>query len=94
MTIVHYIPDEFIQFLLVLVFSLIIGLEQRRHHINENEDLLFGTDRTFTFIGLLGYVLFIADPKSHVPFLAGFVITGILLAIQYFQKISQIIVMV
>ena len=89
MTIVHYIPDEFIQFLLVLVFSLIIGLEQRQHHINENEDLLFGTDRTFTFIGLLGYVLFIADPKSHVPFLTGFVITGILLAIQYFQKISQ-----
>ena len=64
MSIQHLIPDEFIKFLLVLVFSLVIGLEQRRHHITENEVLLFGTDRTFTFIGLLGYVLFIADPKS------------------------------
>ncbi len=89
MSIQNIIPDEFIRFLLVLVFSLLIGLEQRRHHITENEDLLFGTDRTFTFIGLLGYVLFIADPKSYLPFLTGFVIIGILLAIQYFQKISQ-----
>jgi len=89
MSIQHLIPDEFIKFLLVLVFSLVIGLEQRRHHITENEELLFGTDRTFTFIGLLGYVLFIADPKSYLPYLTGFVIVGILLAIQYFQKISQ-----
>jgi len=89
MSIQHLIPDEFIKFLLVLVFSLLIGLEQRRHHITENEDLLFGTDRTFTFIGLLGYVLFIADPKSYLPFLTGFVIIGLLLAIQYFQKINQ-----
>lgn len=89
MSIQNIIPDEFIRFLLVLVFSLVIGLEQRRHHITENEDLLFGTDRTFTFIGLLGYVLFIADPKSYLPFLTGFVIIGLLLAIQYFQKINQ-----
>jgi len=89
MSIQHLIPDEFIKFLLVLVFSLVIGLEQRRHHFAENEVLLFGTDRTFTFIGLLGYVLFIADPKSYLPFLTGFVIIGLLLAIQYFLKISQ-----
>jgi len=89
MSIQHLIPDEFIKFLLVLVFSLLIGLEQRRHHIAENEELLFGTDRTFTFIGLLGYVLFIANPTSYVPFLSGFTIIGLLLAIQYFQKISQ-----
>lgn len=89
MSIQNIIPDEFISFLLVLVFSLIIGLEQRRHHITDSEVLLFGTDRTFTFIGLLGYVLFIADPKSYIPFLTGFVIIGFFLAIQYFQKISQ-----
>ncbi len=89
MSIQHLIPDEFIKFLLVLVFSLVIGLEQRRHHIAENEVLLFGTDRTFTFMGLLGYVLFIADPKSYLPFLTGFVIIGLLLSIQYFLKISQ-----
>jgi uncharacterized membrane protein (DUF4010 family) len=38
---------------------------------------------------LLGYVLFIADPKFYFPFLTGLVITGLFLAIHYFQKISQ-----
>jgi len=85
----NFIPDEIVKFIQVLIFSLIIGLEQRRHHINENETLLFGTDRTFTFIGLLGYVLFIADQNTYVPFLIGFVIIGILLGIQYYHKIAQ-----
>ena len=89
MEIQHYIPDEFIKFILVLIFSLLIGLEQRRHHINESEDLLFGTDRTFTFIGLLAYVLFIADPVNYVPFLIGFGLISLLLGIQYHHKISQ-----
>lgn len=89
MEFLSYIPSEFIKFFLVLIFSLLIGLEQRRHHINKNEDLLFGTDRTFTFIGLLAYVLFIADPVHYIPFLAGFMLIGILLGIQYFQRISR-----
>jgi uncharacterized membrane protein (DUF4010 family) len=89
MEILNYIPDGFVKFLLVLIFSLLIGLEQRRHHINENEDLLFGTDRTFTFIGLLAYVLFIADPVNYIPFLIGFVLVGALLGIQYYHKIGQ-----
>lgn len=89
MEIVNYIPEGFVKFILVLIFSLLIGLEQRRHHINENEDLLFGTDRTFTFIGLLAYVLFIADPVNYIPFLIGFALIGVLLSIQYFHKIGQ-----
>ena len=89
MEILNHIPEEFIKFILVLIFSLLIGLEQRRHHINENEDQLFGTDRTFTFIGLLAYVLFIADKVNYIPFLIGFTLIGILLGIQYNHKIRQ-----
>lgn len=89
MEILNHIPEEFIKFILVLIFSLLIGLEQRRHHINESEDQLFGTDRTFTFIGLLAYVLFIADPVNYIPFLIGFVLIGLLLGIQYNHKIGQ-----
>ena len=89
MEIIKYIPDGFIKFILVLMFSLLIGLEQRRHHMDENEDLLFGTDRTFTFIGLLAYVLFIADPIRYIPFLIGFTLIGLLLGIQYHHKMAQ-----
>lgn len=89
MDIQSIIPEEFINFFLVVIFSLLIGLEQRRHHILEDDDLLFGTDRTFTFIGLLAYVLFIADTHSYVPFLIGFGLIGILLAIQYHRRLKQ-----
>ncbi len=89
MSIQNIIPEEFIRFILVVVFSLLIGLEQRRHHITESDAQLFGTDRTFTFIGLFGYVLFIADPISYIPFLTGLAIVGLLLGIQYFHKIRQ-----
>jgi uncharacterized membrane protein (DUF4010 family) len=89
MEILNHIPDGFIKFILILTFSLLLGLEQRRHHINENEDQLFGTDRTFTFIGLLAYVLFIADPVNYIPFLIGFALIGLLLGIQYYHKIGQ-----
>lgn len=85
----NHIPDGFIKFFLVLIFSLLIGLEQRRHHINENEDQLFGTDRTFTFVGLLAYVLFIADQVNYIPFIIGFCLIGLFLAIQYFHRIAQ-----
>ena len=89
MEILNHIPEGFTKFILVLIFSLLIGLEQRRHHINESEDQLFGTDRTFTFIGLLAYVLFIADHVNYIPFLIGFALIGILLGIQYNHKINQ-----
>ena len=90
MDITAFLPIEIINFLLVLIFSLLIGLGQRRHHLSDDDSVLFGTDRTFTFIGLLGYVLYIADPKGFIPFLTGFLIVGLLLGVQYFQKIKQL----
>ena len=48
---IEQIPKEFIYFLLVLVYSLLIGLEQRRHHFDEKPGTLYGTDRTHVFVG-------------------------------------------
>ena len=47
----QYLPQEFVTFVLVTLFSLLIGLSQRRISLKrEGETTLFGTDRTFTFI--------------------------------------------
>lgn len=52
----NYLPRELVTFVLVTLFSLLIGLSQRRISLKrEGETTLFGTDRTFTFIGILGY---------------------------------------
>ena len=61
----------FLTFLIVAALSLIIGLEQRRHHLEQEEpaEQLFGTDRTFTFIGILGFILFTLDPDRKLLFL-------------------------
>ena len=49
----NYLPRELITFVLVTLFSLLIGLSQRRISLKrEGETTLFGTDRTFTFIGV------------------------------------------
>ncbi|PSR05594.1 MAG: hypothetical protein BRD49_04500, partial [Bacteroidetes bacterium SW_10_40_5] len=82
------IPKELKSFVVVTLLSLLIGLEQRGLHLaddDEQQKPIFGTDRTFAFIGILGYILYILDP-SIVPYLIGGVILGILLAIYYNTK--------
>lgn len=62
-----YVPRELVTFVLVTLFSLLIGLSQRRISLKrEGETTLFGTDRTFTFIGILGYLLYILDLRICV----------------------------
>ena len=78
-------------FIVVVLLSLLIGLEQRRHHMDEDEgsDLLFGTDRTFTFIGIFGFILFQLDTINKVLFMAGGAVIAILLAVFYKERITH-----
>lgn len=86
----NYLPRELVTFVLVTLFSLLIGLSQRRLSLKrEGETTLFGTDRTFTFIGILGYLLYILDPSDMRLFMGGGAVLGMLLGIHYFVKQSQ-----
>lgn len=85
-----YLPRELVTFVLVTLFSLLIGLSQRRISLKrEGENTLFGTDRTFTFIGILGYLLYILDPLEYRLFMGGGMVLGVLLALHYYVKQSQ-----
>jgi uncharacterized membrane protein (DUF4010 family) len=86
--ILDQLPPDLLKFILVTVFSLLIGLEQRRHNIKSAPETLFGTDRTFTLIGILGFMLYVANPQTLIPFAIGGVVIGGLLAIYYYQKIK------
>lgn len=86
----NYLPRELVTFILVTLFSLLIGLSQRRISLKrEGEITLFGTDRTFTFIGILGYLLYILDPVELRLFMGGGAVLGILLGLNYYVKQSQ-----
>lgn len=81
------IPPVLLHLLLTFVFSLIIGLEQRKQYGDKEEEFTFGTDRTFVFIGLLGFVLLVAAPSTYLLYLAGGFVLSVFLGIYYFQKI-------
>ncbi len=87
MEVVQNIPKDLVNFLIVTAFSLIIGLEQRVHHDEKKIEFLFGTDRTFTLICILGFILYIIAPVTMVPFLTGGIILSLLLGVYYFYRI-------
>ncbi|SDE43379.1 Uncharacterized membrane protein, DUF4010 family [Pricia antarctica] len=86
--ILNKIPLDFLNFLLVTVFSLLIGLEQRSQHKNEQFESRFGTDRTFTLIGIFGYILYSIAPKNLAFFAGGGIAITALLVVYYNGKIK------
>jgi uncharacterized membrane protein (DUF4010 family) len=90
MEIIKTIPPTLISFLLVTLFSLLIGLSQRRiHNLNHEGSHTFGTDRTFTFIGILGFLLYLFDPQHAWLFMGGGAVLGTIFAISYFFHIRE-----
>jgi len=83
------VPREFFDFSVVALFSLIIGLSQKKLQASHttHTDSSFGTDRTFAFIGIAGFIFWIIDP-SRTIYVVGMVVLAFLLAINYYQKIS------
>ena len=67
--IVNNLSPDFLKFILVTLFSLLIGLEQRRQHQGEQDEQNFGADRTFTFVGILGFILYLIEPDTLLPYL-------------------------
>lgn len=89
MNLLNYFPIDFFNFALVFTFSLLIGLEQRIHHSKDDKHQLFGTDRTFTLIGVLGFILYVISPKTLMPFMVGGFSLFILLSVSYYLKIKK-----
>lgn len=81
------IPQDFLNFLLTALFALLIGLEQRRHHEQERIRYMFGTDRTFALIGVLGFVLYFLDKERMLFFGIGGLTLSVFLAVAYAGKI-------
>jgi uncharacterized membrane protein (DUF4010 family) len=86
-----HIPDNYIQLFLVVGFSLIIGLSQRKLQLkSEEHEPFFGSDRTFTLIGILAYILYIIDPTTKVFWGCGGVGLLVLLMVNYYFKLYHL----
>lgn len=89
------IPPLFWDFLITLALSLLIGIEQRKRRQEEKEHPKeaaapsFGTDRTFAFIGVFGFILFTITPNNLTLFITGAALLTALLTVFYIKKIQN-----
>ncbi|MEO1924322.1 MAG: DUF4010 domain-containing protein [Nautiliaceae bacterium] len=76
------IPKDLISFLIVVVFSFLIGLELKAYRINKPKSHV-GSARTYTFIGIMGFVFYKISLNYYI---IGFISLSILYAIHYYFK--------
>jgi len=79
-------------FILTLVFSFLIGLElrayQAKFHANGYKTFL-GTTRTYTFIGMLGFIFYKLDSQFFSIYITGFLAFTLLFLVLYFKYIGE-----
>lgn len=82
---------DLVHFLVVIVFSFLIGLEVKSYRREfskvDSSNYFFGDVRTYTFIGILGFVLFKINPT--LLYLFGFLALTILYAILYNKNLLE-----
>ncbi len=81
-------------FVLVAIFGFLTGLEFRGYVLqklkqrSDGQTLKFGSSRTFTFIAILGFVLFTLDPHFRL-YLAGLLALTLFFTVFYYHKLQQ-----
>ena len=80
------IPKDFLVFFGVSVFSLVVGLEQRGRH---TKGQIFGRERTYALVGILGYVLYVIDPVRGYHYMGGGAALTFFLGIFYWQRMEK-----
>ena len=81
------LPSQAISLLLTLAVSALIGIGLREYYEQEGKFDTFGTVRTFIFLGLLGYVLYLIPVPAHAAFLLGMAVIAPFLLAYYNHKI-------
>lgn len=82
------VPDLLTDFLITMALGFLVGLSLKEYYLATHKIHTFGSTRTYTFIGMMGFVLFQLDDR-HWLYLGGlWALTG-LLALYYHRKLDQ-----
>jgi uncharacterized membrane protein (DUF4010 family) len=81
------LPPQATPLLLTLAVSALIGVGLRDYYEREGKFDTFGTVRTFIFLGLLGFVLYLVPVPAHAAFLLGLAVLAPFLLVYYIHKI-------
>ena len=88
MDIQQVVPPLLTQFLMTVVFSFVVGLEFRSYQQINKTNHPFGSTRTFSLIGILGFILYSID-SSRMLYLGGFILLGSLLCLYYWRVSAE-----
>ena len=83
MKILEFIPQDMIYFFIITAFSFLIGLELKTYRTKQDKKNYFGSARTYTFIGIMGFVFY---KINIIYYTTGFIMLSFLYAIHYIFK--------
>jgi len=86
--ILHLYETEYFRFILTLLLSFLTGLEMRKYKRTLENAYFIGTVRTYTFIGMFGYILYMLDPELRF-YMAGLGILTFLFGLFYYHKLQK-----
>jgi uncharacterized membrane protein (DUF4010 family) len=86
---VQVLPPQATPLLLTLAVSALIGVGLRDYYEQEGKFDTFGTVRTFIFLGLLGYVLYLIPVPAHAAWLLGMAVIAPFLLAYYNFKVRE-----
>jgi len=82
-------PQLLSQFIITVALSFIIGLELHSYRRTNEQDLGFGTTRTFTLIGIFGFALYMIDVHL-IAYLCGMIALATMLTIYYYRRSGKL----
>lgn len=82
------LPPLLSAFLLTLVMSFLLGLGLREYYLVAKKTYYFGSTRTCTLLGALGFVLFHLQPEGWL-YLGGLLALTALLGVYYAARLAQ-----
>lgn len=84
---------DLVHFLVITAFSFLVGLEVKSYRSqyidDEKEKLFFGDVRTYSFVGILGFVLFKIDSVQHLLYTGGLFSITLLYALLYQKNLQE-----
>ncbi len=86
------IEPDLIHFVITVAFSFLVGLEVKTYRIQYHSDsskYFFGSARTLTFVGILGFLFYKIDPVHLLPYTAVLLSLTVLFAIFYWTKVQR-----
>jgi len=86
------LQDDLIHLIVTILFSFLIGLEIKTYKLKFGADKKFyfiGTARTFTVVGILGFIFFKIGTNSHILYAFGVLSLTLLFALFYRKILDE-----